>query len=972
VLSPNEVIDGRYRIVRPLGHGGMGVTYEAEAVVSGARVAIKMLALDRVNDGKVVELFEREAEALENLHHPAIPTFIEHFAVQYAGARTSYLVQQLAPGWSLAQWVASGWRADEAEVRRIAEAVLGVLGYLHARMPPLIHRDVKPENIVREESGKIWLVDFGAVRTASESATLGGSTVVGTYGYMAPEQLRGLASPASDVYGLGATLVFLLTGRPPSELPQKKLAIDFRPRAHASTELLDLVEHMVAPAPEDRLLNANQALSELKAPKRAARRGSGRVIALSATLVAVLGLAGAVYLYEQPTRGPRHALSSTAASTPALALPERPSNGGSFDAVPRYAFTIPAHFSAVMSVAFTNDSSQILSASWDDTVKLWDAHSGKAIRAFAGHTGRVGGVRPMPDGKRIVSGGDTTVRIWDLATGKGLQTIQADDTQIFAVDVTRDGKTIASCGTRGNVKLWSGDTGAPIATLAHGDKRVLGAAFSPDGTRLVTGGEDSTVKLWDVASHALLATMTAHSKVVNAVAFSPDGQTVASASDDRTIVLSQPANGHAFPPLLLDDDEAWSVAFSPDGGSLIAGGKGRKLATWDVQRAKLRDNADIGAAAIGTLSVAFSPDGALVATSHGEGDIFVWKMPATTTAVIPAAHVVARPPLSGSRDARLCAEGTDLVEEHAYAAGALDLAEKKFRAALDLDPRSVGGLVGLARVATRRANRGGDAFDAAGLASARTFANQALAIAPESAAALVESAWVASFQRDEARLQAETAHAVRVAPTSSYVLAVAAQADFDAKNDVAAERDEMQILAQPISRWAVINAYEMLIKIYWRRSDPRAIDELYRRLVDIEPDAAWPKGNYAGFLVSRGDYDAAIAWAQKAIAQASYGAAHETLAIAWSRKGDTLLWDSGDAASAKQAYETALLAYPASSPAYYGLGACDRWMAAKYRDSSKLADAQTAFERAEKLDPKNLEAQKAVAEGPAVAQRLGF
>ncbi len=949
----------------------MGVTFEAEPVAGGAHVAIKTLALDRVRDWKVVELFEREAQALENLRHPAIPAFIEHFAVERDGARTSYLVQQLAPGWSLAQWLASGWRPDEIELRRIAESVLDVLGYLHARIPPLIHRDVKPGNIVREESGKIWLVDFGAVRTISESATLGGSTVVGTYGYMAPEQLRGVASPASDVYGLGATLVFLLTGRSPAELPQKKLAIDFRSQARASAELLDLVERMVAPAPEDRLRDANQALSALKAPKITRRRGNGRVIALGATLVAVLGLAAGVYIVEQPARGPRRALASTAMATPALALPERPSLGGSFDPVPRYALTIPAHYSAVMSVAFTNDGNGVLSASWDDTVKLWDARTGKAIRAFAGHTGRVGAVRPMPDGKRIVSGGDTTVRIWDLATGAGLQTIQADSSQVFSVAVIRDGKTIASSGSDGTVKLWS-DTGAAMATLRHGGHRVFSVAFSPDGSRLASGGDDGTVKVWDVATHNLLATMTAHTKSVGAVAFSPDGLTVARASDDHSVRLSQPVNGHAFAPLLLDGEEMWSVAFSPDGGTLVAGGKGHQLGTWDAARARLRFASDTGVVVKGTLSVAFSPDGALVATGHGDGDVWIWKMPSTAHATLPEPHIVPDAPPRAAPVDRLIDEGNDLTDSYVGQAGVLGAAEKKYRAALDLDPRSVGALTGLARVATKRAFKVNDDYDAAGLATARAFANQALAVASESSMALVESAWIAKFQKDSARFQAETAHALRVAPTSSSVLLLSAHANLDAKNDVAAEADIMRMLALPLLKGNVVNAYSVLRDIYWSRSDAGAIDELHRRTIALEPEVAWHKGNYAGFLVARGDYDGAVQWAQKAIAQMNYGAAHETLAIAWSRKGDALLWDSGDAANAKKAYDAALIAYPASAPAFYGTGAYDRWMAATTRDASKLDDAKRAFERAAALDPKNDLARKAIAEAPAVAERLGF
>jgi serine/threonine protein kinase len=126
---------GSYRIVRILGRGGMGVTYEAERAADGMRVALKELHLSRVENWKVLELFEREARVLANITHPAVPEYIDNFSVERADGPAFYLVQQLARGPSLAQRVAGGWRADEAEAKRIAADLLDVLDYLHARSP---------------------------------------------------------------------------------------------------------------------------------------------------------------------------------------------------------------------------------------------------------------------------------------------------------------------------------------------------------------------------------------------------------------------------------------------------------------------------------------------------------------------------------------------------------------------------------------------------------------------------------------------------------------------------------------------------------------------------------------------------------------------------------------------------------------------------------------------------------------------
>jgi hypothetical protein len=266
VHAVNDVIDDRYRLVRELGRGGTGVTYMAESLETGQRVALKELSLKGLKDWKQVELFEREARTLEGLDHPAIPDYVDYFQVDTADNRLFYLAQEIAEGTSLADLVEAGWRADEAEARHIAESVLQVLDYLHTLNPPVIHRDIKPQNIIRREDGHIYLVDFGAVQTVYRDTLSQGSTVVGTYGYMAPEQFRGQAVPATDLYGLGATLLFLLTHQSPADLPQKRLRIDFRPYISVSEDFASWLDQMIDPLVEDRFASAREALKALIQP----------------------------------------------------------------------------------------------------------------------------------------------------------------------------------------------------------------------------------------------------------------------------------------------------------------------------------------------------------------------------------------------------------------------------------------------------------------------------------------------------------------------------------------------------------------------------------------------------------------------------------------------------------------------------------------------------------------------------------
>lgn len=261
--QPEDIIAERYRIVNILGRGGIGITYQAEDLHNGERVALKELSLRQMADWKVLELFEREARVLSYLNHPAIPRYLDHFQVDTANNRYFYLVQALAEGQPLATLVQGGWHASEGEVRRLAMQVLEILSYIHSLKPPIIHRDIKPQNLILRQDGQLFLVDFGSVQDTYRGTLTQGSTVVGTYGYMAPEQFRGQAVPATDLYGLGATLLFLLTHRSPADLPQRRLRIDFRFHLTLSPDFADWLETMLEPAMEDRFPSAKQALAAL-------------------------------------------------------------------------------------------------------------------------------------------------------------------------------------------------------------------------------------------------------------------------------------------------------------------------------------------------------------------------------------------------------------------------------------------------------------------------------------------------------------------------------------------------------------------------------------------------------------------------------------------------------------------------------------------------------------------------------------
>ncbi len=251
---------GRFVIEAPLGRGGMGRLYVAEDTAQGDRCVLKELDFARLEDLKALELFEREVAVMQTLQHPQIPAYRAHFTLEEAGQVRLFLAQDKVPGQDLEALREQGQRFSTAEVLRIGRAVIDVLIYLHRQRPPIIHRDIKPSNIVLRPDGVPCLVDFGAVRHTIEESSKGGSTVVGTFGYMAPEQLRGHAEPATDVYGLGATLLFLLTGRDPADFEQSMMRLDLRRDAGLSEPVLLLLEAMLEPAVEVRRGTMGQLL----------------------------------------------------------------------------------------------------------------------------------------------------------------------------------------------------------------------------------------------------------------------------------------------------------------------------------------------------------------------------------------------------------------------------------------------------------------------------------------------------------------------------------------------------------------------------------------------------------------------------------------------------------------------------------------------------------------------------------------
>lgn len=317
---------GPYRVLRVLARSPHGAMYLAEDG-AGAKVALKELVFALVPTTQELDAFTREAELLQALVHPRIPRFLGSFTVGQGVSTRLYLAQQYLPGLSLTQRLAQE-HLDEAGVLDLARQALHLLHYLHGRSPVVVHRDVKPDNFILDADGALSLVDFGAARSVRAAGTHR-ATLVGTFGYMAPEQLGGTVDARSDLYGLGATLVHLLTRTPPERLLGPGMTLDFQPHVNVSAKTERFLSRLVAARPDQRFASASEALAYLDgrsvAPAPGLQTRPRGVVAVAVAFAAGLALVAGLFTFASASRlPPRTVEKPVPAVPPDLVVPAQP------------------------------------------------------------------------------------------------------------------------------------------------------------------------------------------------------------------------------------------------------------------------------------------------------------------------------------------------------------------------------------------------------------------------------------------------------------------------------------------------------------------------------------------------------------------------------------------------------------------------------------------------------------------------
>jgi WD40 repeat protein/serine/threonine protein kinase len=627
----------RFRIVRPYAQGGLGEVFLAIDPELERQVALKELRAHYAHDPVSQWRFLLEAKLTGRLEHPGI---VPVYGLGRHADGRPYYAMRFIEGETLKQAIerfhgpegsALEPGARELAFRRLLRSVIdacNAVAYAHSR--GVVHRDLKPENIMLGRFGETLVVDWGIAKPladtqlegldgagfedlAAESFLTRPGSALGTPQYMSPEQAAGdlaRVGPASDVYGLGATLYAVLVGHGP--FPSGSVA-----------EVLRRVRRGVFPAPRRLRRSIDRALEAicLKAMAREPEARHASPLTLAEEIEA--HLADVRYRSEQ-----ERALQEVRRSLARLCV-ERAHN--------LFGREMRNEGMLWLARALENvppdsvDLERALRASlggWHGRAKLLE-------RTLA-HGGEVHAVAFGPDGRSLITAGaDRTARLWDLAKGAPLLSPMRHPAAVRAIALSPDGKMLATASDDGSVWRWDALAGALAGDpLQHG-AAVRAVRFSPDGSRIVTASRSGLPCLWEAATGRLIARAAGRDAEVLAVAFHPDGTILATASDDGLVRFCETETGTLHRQSLRHDAPVPDLAYSPDGRKLATGCRDGRARIWDASRlttlAELPHAAEVGC-------VAFSPAGQSVATGSHDGTARLWDAETARPIGEPLAH----------------------------------------------------------------------------------------------------------------------------------------------------------------------------------------------------------------------------------------------------------------------------------------------------------------------------------------------
>lgn len=555
---------GVYRLVKKLGEGGFAEVYLAENVhVENILVAIKILK--DILAEKAKEQFFKEASTISELEHPHIIK-LRHFDLHNG---LPYLVMDYIKEGSLRKRYPEGTKLALSTIVGYVIQIADALQHAHDR--GIVHRDIKPDNILWKNENNLLVSDFG-IATASYTRGYSEQENLGTLPYMSPEHFQAKAQSASDQYSLSIVVYEWLCGTPPfTEGNSLQMAYQHTyvspPPLHDKIDIPSPIEGIVLQALAK---NPKERFSTVQAFAQVLEEAC-KIAPIGTKLQTYTGHTDRISVVWSPN-GTR--LASDASDN---TIQVWEANSG------QLLHTYIGHSEHVWSVAWSPDGTWLASGSFDGTVRVWEANTGRLLYVYMGHTDRVHTVAWSPDGWWLASGSnDNTVQVWEVKTGKRLHTYKGHSKAVNVVAWSPDGLQLASGSIDKTVQVWAMNTGKLLYTYTGHSGNVHTIAWSPDGRWLASGSADYTVQVWEVNTGWRLHTYTGHTEAVYTVAWSPDGSHLAFGSADNTIEVWEATGRKQLYTYTGHTSFVNAIAWSPDGTRLASGSSDYTVQVWQA------------------------------------------------------------------------------------------------------------------------------------------------------------------------------------------------------------------------------------------------------------------------------------------------------------------------------------------------------------------------------------------------------
>ncbi|REJ38856.1 MAG: SpkC protein [Microcystis flos-aquae TF09] len=576
------MLNNRYEILEQLGRGGFGETFLAidTRMPSRRKCVIKQLKPDDTTNtaptpGWFEKRFQREAAILEELgqNNRQIPQLYDYFSE----GENFFLVQEWIEGITLSQKHQQEGNLSEAQVEKILRELLPVLDYIHGR--GIIHRDIKPDNIIlRASDGKPVLIDFGIFKEVN-NINGGNKTVpLGTPGYMASEQAAGHPVPSSDLYSLGLTAIFLLTGKTPQALtsdPNTGEILWRKDAPHRPSNLAAVIDRAVRFHPRDRFTSAQEMLTGL--PGSAGREKTSVVVPPDTKIL-------------PPSRFERWFWVIFIVITGGFSF------GFGHPIIKPWLDYLFPNEPTVKELPLIEPSSQINSFVLDE------------------------------DGQTLVGGDEKgNIYLWEVATGKQKKTIAGQGKAILEIAISNDQQILASSSEDGTIKVWDLKTGKERITLPN-QRGLIALALSSDGNTLVTGGKDTTVKLWNLSTGNLIETLPVEKEVVS-LAINQDASIIVSGHSGGDISFWQKQGSNPYEPRIFPSINPWtapSVAVSADGTTAASSSCQENIRIW--KDSDWKDSPLQAGSSADICLIVISEDGKIIAGRSSDETIRLWNL----------------------------------------------------------------------------------------------------------------------------------------------------------------------------------------------------------------------------------------------------------------------------------------------------------------------------------------------------------